>query len=102
MYFNIEGIYILFDEIGDILYIGKTKNLYNTIQEHLLESWKSEIYKVYIRECKNEADKDILEIQYISRHKPKYNTNKIYDKKSTIKIKSGISTKYLISEIINS
>lgn len=68
--------FINFD--GEIIYIGKTKNLKTRAEQHfpsrsIKQINYDEVCKVEYAEVKTKADQHILEIYYINKTKPKYN-----------------------------
>jgi excinuclease UvrABC nuclease subunit len=75
------GIYKMYDDSGNLLYVGKAKNLYNRLHQYIDIS-KLETHKQIMRTLvqsvdweitKNESDALILEQQLIKTLKPKYN-----------------------------
>lgn len=76
---NVPGVYALFDEYDNLLYIGKSHHLSFRIAEHLggisqLKNyqWKR-IKKVMYHECENTLDAGIIETALIAYYKPPYN-----------------------------
>lgn len=81
------GVYLMFDENDNIIYIGKAKILKNRLRQYFTHKLHQEVgrldYKVYsmvknIKKfeyivTKNEIDALILENNLIKKHKPKYN-----------------------------
>ena len=76
---NITGIYYLYNEIGEIIYIGKSKSVKNRVNQHLTgNSNKSlkiqlEINSVSFESCGNELIALLKESDEIKVHKPKFN-----------------------------
>ena len=76
---NITGIYYLYNEIGEIIYIGKSKSIKNRVNQHLTgNSNKSlkiqlEINSVSFESCGNELIALLKESDEIKVHKPKFN-----------------------------
>lgn len=109
---NLPGVYLMKNDKGNIIYIGKAKNLKNRVSSYFnrtLDSDKTiELVKniddiEYII-CKSEIDALILENNLIKKHRPKYNINlkdeKTYPyikitKEKFPKISVVRSTKYL-------
>lgn len=76
---NITGIYYIYNEIGEIIYIGKSKSIKNRVNQHLTgNSNKSlkiqlEINSVSFESCGNELIALLKESDEIKVHKPKFN-----------------------------
>ena len=76
---NVTGIYYLYNDCGDIIYIGKSKNIKNRINQHITgKSNKSlkiqlELNTVSFETCGNELIALLKESEEIKTHKPKYN-----------------------------
>ena len=76
---NITGIYYLHNETGKIIYIGKSKNIKNRVNQHLIGSSKKalniqlEINSVSYESCGNELIGLLKEYDEIRIHKPKFN-----------------------------
>lgn len=76
-----SGVYFFKDAAGEILYIGKAKNLRNRIRSYFRKSvydWKVEAliadYAIIdFIETENDLEALLLEAQLIKEHKPKYN-----------------------------
>lgn len=75
------GIYKMYDDSGNLLYVGKAKNLQNRLRQYIDVS-KLETHKQIMRSLvrrveweitQNESDALILEQQLIKTLKPKYN-----------------------------
>lgn len=75
-----SGVYILADDNGDILYIGKAKTLRSRVIAHTSfgcrTSWvdKKRIKKIYVIECP-ESINDLIEVAYQHFLKSEYNNN---------------------------
>ena len=74
------GIYQMFGEADEILYIGKAKNLKNRLQNYISNNLTtriihlvSNIKRVEYITTFNEADALLLESRLIKQHQPKYN-----------------------------
>ena len=75
------GIYKMYDDAGNLLYVGKAKNLLNRLRQYIdiskLENHKqvmrSLVKRVEWEITRTEADALILEQKYIKTLKPKYN-----------------------------
>ena len=76
---NVTGIYYLYNDCGDIIYIGKSKNIKNRVNQHITgKSNKSlkiqlELNNVSFETCGNELISLLKESEEIKTHKPKYN-----------------------------
>jgi excinuclease UvrABC nuclease subunit len=82
---NRQALYFFYDvNFKRILYIGKAKNAYNRIKQHLTESKYTyePIHKIYRDIGKDfcvqvlyvpDENVDLLEREYIKKYKPKYN-----------------------------
>ena len=75
------GIYKMFDDSGNLLYVGKAKNLFNRLNQYVDIS-KLEMHKQIMRSLvrrvewettQNESDALLLEEKLIKTLKPKYN-----------------------------
>lgn len=75
------GIYKMFDRAGDIIYIGKAKNLKNRVSSYYKTQTASPKQQVMMTKVVNievtlthtEGEALLLECQQIKRHKPRYN-----------------------------
>jgi len=88
------GIYLMRDKAGNIIYVGKAKNLRNRLKTYfagtkderaLMPFLTQEIADVETVVAENEKEALILENELIKRHKPRYN----------IKLKEGGTFVYL-------
>ena len=73
---NVNGywLYRFINSTGEIIYIGKTINIKNRMQQH--QHYNTKINEAVIIECtkmKNEADMGFGEIYFINKLHPKYN-----------------------------
>ena len=71
-------VYLLTDEEGNILYVGKSKN--NTIGRIAYHQHEKEFNRVFFINCNGFKEMDKLESKLILKYKPKY--NKAIDKKA--------------------
>lgn len=93
------GVY-KFSTKGNIIYIGKAKNLHNRIKSYFSKNSTRKVSKI-INESdkiewiltKNENEAIILESKLISKHKPKYNV-KLKENKYYPRIAIDINSKY--------
>ncbi len=75
------GIYKMFDARGDIIYIGKAKNLKNRVASYFKTQAASpkqqvmvgKIAQIEVTVTRTEGEALLLECQQIKRHKPRYN-----------------------------
>ncbi len=75
------GVYKMFDAGGDILYIGKAKNLKNRLASYFKAQAASpkqqvmvgKIAQIEVTVTRSESEALLLECQQIKRHKPRYN-----------------------------
>ena len=74
------GCYQYFDENGEIIYVGKAKNLYNRVNSYFVGKQNNKTAKLVsqIRDIQyiitsSEVEAFILEINLIKKHDPKYN-----------------------------
>ena len=78
-------IYKMYNDKDELLYIGKTHNLYARMNAHFSNSqlkdqaWKLKVDKIEVIELYNQYDIDIIEIYLIGKEKPKYNSDKVYE-----------------------
>lgn len=63
-------VYYLTDNNGEVLYVGKTTNIFSRIASHFYEKKFS---RVFYQECKNEQEAEKLEVEEIIKYRPKYN-----------------------------
>ena len=76
---NITGIYYIYNELGQIIYIGKSKNIKNRVNQHLIGNTNKslkiqiEINSVSYESCGNELIALIKESEEIKVNKPKLN-----------------------------
>ena len=101
-------IYKMYDNDNNLLYIGKTHNLYARMNAHFStetlkkQPWKQEVYKVEVIELYNQYDIDIVEIYLIGKEKPKYNLDKVYENTSpSFDILYKIKNKFIINNPLN-
>ena len=92
------GVYIMRDQRGRVIYVGKSKKLKNRVSQYFQnskKSYKTEQMVSHVEDfdyilCKNEIEALTLENTLIKQHTPKYNV-KLKDAKSYpyIKITAG-------------
>ena len=77
-----SGVYLFKNQQGDILYIGKAKDLHDRVKSYFLKQdsdWKiagllSEYATIETIKTKTEIEALLLEAELVGQHKPKYNT----------------------------
>lgn len=74
------GCYLMKDEFGEIIYVGKAKDLYNRVRSYFVGSHDAKTTKLVsmIRDFEyiitsSEIEAFILEMNLIKKHNPKYN-----------------------------
>ena len=78
---KLPGVYKMLNEKGDILYVGKAKNLPNRLKSYVAEKnhvirterMLSQTKKLEITTTSNESEALLLEANLIKKHKPKFN-----------------------------
>lgn len=86
---NTFAVYFMYDKNNEIVYIGRTRNLYNRMYTHFTpsivknEQWKKNVYFIKYFEYEDFQDMCIMEEYYINKHKPSYNNNYSYEEYDT-------------------
>ena len=78
---KLPGVYRMLNDKGEILYVGKAKNLPNRLKSYIAEKnhiirterMLSQTKKLEITTTSNESEPLLLEANLIKKHKPKYN-----------------------------
>ena len=78
---KLPGVYRMLNDKGDILYVGKAKNLPNRLKSYISEKnhiirterMLSQTVKLEITTTTNESEALLLEANLIKKHKPKFN-----------------------------
>ena len=78
---KMPGVYRMLNDKGDILYVGKAKNLPNRLKSYIAEKnhiirterMLSQTRKLEITTTSNESEALLLEANLIKKHKPKFN-----------------------------
>jgi len=78
---KLPGVYRMLNDKGDILYVGKAKNLPNRLKSYVTEKnhiirterMLSQTRKLEITTTSNESEALLLEANLIKKHKPKFN-----------------------------
>ena len=71
-------VYRFIDGKGNIIYVGKTVNINNRMQQHfsnghLAKECYNTVAKIEYQKYKTESDSLIMETYYITKYSPKYN-----------------------------
>lgn len=81
------GVYLMKDEAGKVIYIGKAKNLKKRLNSYLSRepsgktvALVSNVYDIEYRVCANETLALLLEASLVHQYKPKYNVSLRDDK----------------------
>ena len=78
---KLPGVYRMLNDKGEILYVGKAKNLPNRLKSYIAEKnhiirterMLSQTKKLEITTTSNESEALLLEANLIKKHKPKFN-----------------------------
>ena len=78
---KLPGVYRMLNEKGDILYVGKAKNLPNRLKNYVSEKnhiirterMLSQTVRLEITTTTNESEALLLEANLIKKHKPRFN-----------------------------
>ena len=78
---KLPGVYRMLNDKGDILYVGKAKNLPNRLKSYVSEKnhiirterMLSQTFRLEITTTTNESEALLLEANLIKKHKPKFN-----------------------------
>ena len=86
------GLYCFKNYSDEIIYIGKADDIHYRLKHHnhLPESCYKQIHHIEFAVITNKSDRDILELLFILKFKPKYNTQLRYNDEPTILITSTI------------
>ncbi len=95
-----EGVYLFLDDAGDVIYVGKAKNLRKRVSSYFLnkdlgvktEALISQIKKIRTVAVDSELESLLLEANLIKKYNPKYNA-RLTDGKSYIRAKITIGDK---------
>ena len=95
------GVYLMKDQFGEIIYVGKAKDLKKRVSQYFHASAKNRyerpkvsamidlIYDIEVIEVKNEAEALLLEGRLIKEYQPRYNTD-FTDYKQFLLVRVGI------------
>lgn len=75
------GVYAFYSSEGYLIYIGKTNSFKSRFSIHLQSYIKKFVYSVEISKLDYEVDREIYETYYINKHKPLFNTKKVFSYK---------------------
>ena len=96
------GVYVYLDKSGNVLYVGKAKDLKSRVSSYFAKSAQlgtktkimvSQVDKINITIVESELEALLLEAFYIKKYDPKYNI-RLTDNKSYIKIRITIKDDY--------
>lgn len=78
---NLFFVYFVYDHNENLIYIGKTNDIYNRIRQHQIENRFNEDDVCYIEfeSLKNSCDAGVREIYYINKYKPILNQRDVFD-----------------------
>jgi len=81
------GVYLFYDKLGELLYIGKATSLKNRVRSYLkpktlrpIEMMMNQVKNIKWEETDSVLEAVILEANYIKKFKPKYNVKEKDDK----------------------
>ncbi|BBA33790.1 excinuclease ABC subunit C [Methylocaldum marinum] len=85
---QLPGVYRMLDEKGEVIYVGKAKNLKKRVSSYFSgkdcspkqQAMVARIHAIDVRVTHTEGEALLLESQLIKRHKPRYNINLRDDK----------------------
>jgi excinuclease ABC subunit C len=85
---QLPGVYRMLDEKGEVIYVGKAKNLKKRVSSYFSgkdcspkqQAMVARIHSIDVRVTHTEGEALLLESQLIKRHKPRYNINLRDDK----------------------
>lgn len=85
---QLPGVYRMLDEKGEVIYVGKAKNLKKRVSSYFSgkdcspkqQAMVARVYSIDVRVTHTEGEALLLESQLIKRHKPRYNINLRDDK----------------------
>lgn len=85
---QLPGVYRMLDEKGEVIYVGKAKNLKKRVSSYFSgkdcspkqQAMIARVHSIDVRVTHTEGEALLLESQLIKRHKPRYNINLRDDK----------------------
>ncbi|MCG8526590.1 MAG: excinuclease ABC subunit UvrC [Opitutales bacterium] len=90
---NVPGVYLMKDRFGNVMYVGKAKDLKKRVSSYFQPSRKKTVAQPKVRsmlplikdveiiEVKSEAEALLLEGKLLKEYKPRYNTEFVDDKR---------------------
>lgn len=74
-------VYFVFNHNEELIYIGKTNDIYNRIKQHQIENrfCEDDVYYIEFELLKNPCDAGVREIYYINKYKPILNQRDVFD-----------------------
>lgn len=74
-----RGVYVIFGELGEVLYVGKSRRLFSRLRQHIAKAeFAYEIASIAIIEVDALIHLDLYETHAINVLRPKYNRDKVY------------------------
>ncbi|MFC2171506.1 excinuclease ABC subunit UvrC [Acidobacteriota bacterium] len=102
------GVYIMKDERGRIIYVGKAKNLKNRVKSYFTENPDERLHVAFLKErianiefvvTRNEKEALILENDLIKNHQPRYNI-RLKDDKAFLSLRIDLKKDFPRFEVI--
>lgn len=95
---GVSGIYILYNELGEAVYVGKSIDLGKRIET---SAQSKDVHSFKFIPIENRSDMDIVEVYLICRYKPTYNKDCIRDDEPTIELDAidHISRRYTFENV---
>ena len=99
---HLPGVYIMKNQSGDVLYIGKARDLKARVKTYFLEGGDGRFQIKFLMKkvkaietivCQSEDEALILERDLINKYKPRYNI-RLKDDKSYLSIRIDVNSKY--------
>ncbi|MEE2757121.1 MAG: excinuclease ABC subunit UvrC [Myxococcota bacterium] len=104
------GVYIMKDQSGEVIYVGKANNLRNRVKQYFGQTSDTRFFVALLDEYLNDIDliitanaKEalILENELIKRHQPRFNVN-LKDDKNFLHLRIDASTKWPKIDVVRS
>ena len=74
------GVYLFLDRAGDVIYVGKAKNLRTRVRSYFygdtrrtIAQMLRDLARIDHRECPTELEAEVTELRLIHAHRPRYN-----------------------------
>lgn len=80
------GIFMFYNEAGELLFVGKARKLRQRIKRHfedsvsVMKKHRDEIARIDVCLVKSSVDREIYETYIINKYKAKYNVDKVFYK----------------------